>query len=104
MNEEKDISEGKLLALPQSIWMPTGNPGETPSVYHGSPEEMVEEMAREMGDGVTVREAVERLCGALAAYRRVVIGLPEDVPDDTLARLFVFALLDTKLAKPMAAA
>jgi hypothetical protein len=96
----KDISEGKLRALPQSIWMP----GEPPSVYHGSPTEMVASMAAEMGDGVGVREAVDRLCAALAAYRRVVIGLPDDVEDDTLARLFVFALLDTGMAKPMAAA
>jgi hypothetical protein len=61
-------------------------------------------MAREMGEGVTLREAVDRLCAALAASRRVAIGLPDDVPDDTLARLFVFALLDTGLAKPMAQA
>ena len=74
-------------------------PGKPPSVYRGSPEEMVSSMAREMGDGVTLREAVERICAGLAAYRRVVIGLPDDVADDTLARLFVFALLDTGMAR-----
>jgi len=100
MSEQKDISEGKLMALPLAIWMP----GEPPSVYHGSPEEMVASMAREMGEDMTVRETVDRLCAALAAYRHVVIGLPEDVEDDTLARLFVFALLDMKLARPLAAA
>lgn len=96
----KDIDSKHLRALPQSIWLP----GEPPSVYRGSPEEMVNAMAREMGEDVTIREAVNRLCAALAAYRRVVIGLPEDVPDDTLARLFVFALLDMGMAKPLAAA
>jgi hypothetical protein len=98
--KDRDINSEKLRALPQSIWLP----GEPPSVYRGSPPEMVASMAAEMGEDITVREAVNRLCAALAAYRRVVIGLPEDVPDDTLARLFVFALLDTGMAKPMAAA
>jgi hypothetical protein len=96
----KNISEGKLKALPQAIWIP----GSPPSVYQGSPSEMVSAMAAEMGDDVGLREAVDQLCAALAAYRRVVIGLPADVEDDTLARLFVFALLDTGMAKPMAAA
>ncbi len=91
----KELNSETLRALPRSIWMP----GEPPSVYHGSPAEMVASMAREMGDDVTVREAVERICAALATYRKVVIGLPEDVPDDTLARLFVFALLDTGMAR-----
>jgi hypothetical protein len=76
--------------------------GEPPSVYSGSPAEMVASMAAEMGRDVTLREAVRRLCAGLAAYRKVVIGLPEDVSDETLARLFVFALLDTRVARPMA--
>jgi hypothetical protein len=95
---QKNISERRLRALPQSIWMP----GAPPSVYRGSPAEMVASMAAEMDPGMGVRETVDRLCAALAAYRRVVIGLPDDVEDDTLARLFVFALLDTGMAKPMA--
>lgn len=93
-----DITSETLRALPIAIWMP----GDPPSVYRGSPEEMVASMAAEMGDDVSVREAVNRLCAGLAAYRKVVIGLPEDVTDDTLARLFVFALLDTGMARPMA--
>jgi hypothetical protein len=97
MNEDRDINSVTLRALPQAIWMP----GKPPSIYHGSPAEMVASMAQEMGDGVGVREAVERLCAALALYRRVVIGLPEDVTDDRLAQLFVFALLDTGMAKPV---
>jgi hypothetical protein len=101
MNEDRDINSVTLRALPQTIWMPA-SPGAEPSVYHGSPAEMVASMAEEMGDGVGVREAVDRLCAALALYRRVVIGLPEDVTDDRLAQLFVFALLDTGMAKPMA--
>jgi hypothetical protein len=91
----KEIDSATLRALPQAIWLP----GEPPSVYHGSPAEMVAEMAREMGTNVTVREAVERLCAAIATYQHVVIAIPGDVPDDTLARLFVFALLDTGMAK-----
>ncbi len=96
----KAISEGELRDLPQSIWIPARE-GEAPSVYHGSPAEMVASMAREMGEDMSVRETVDRLCAALAAYRRVVIGLPNDVEDDTYARLFVFALLDTGMARPM---
>jgi hypothetical protein len=94
----KTLDSVKLRALPQAIWMPGSE-----NVYHGSPAEMVASMAAEMGEGVTVREAVNQLCAALAAYRRTVIGLPEDVEDDRLAQLFVFALLDTGLAKPIPA-
>ena len=46
----------------------------------------------------------QQLCSALAQNRRVGIRIPLDLPDDQLAGLFVYALLDTKLARPMAAA
>lgn len=94
------IDAKRLGSLPHSIWMP----GEPPSVYCGSPKEMVSAMAQEMGLDLSLREAVDRLCAGLAEHRRVVIGLPDDVPEDTLAQLFVCALLDTGMARPVAAA
>jgi hypothetical protein len=87
-------------ALPEAIWIP----GRSPSVYVGTPFEMVRSMAAEMGEDVTVRDAVELLLHALAENRRLIIGLPANVPVEDLTRLFVTALLDTGLAKTMAAA
>jgi hypothetical protein len=37
-------------------------------------------------------------------HRHVGIRLPLDLPDEQLAGLFVYALLDTRLARPMASA
>jgi hypothetical protein len=91
----------KIDALPASIWMP-GNT--EPSIYRGTPTEIVTAMAAEIGEGVSIRDAVRQLCSALAEHRHVGIRLPLDLPDEQLAGLFVYALLDTRLARPMASA
>ena len=61
-------------------------------------------MASGMGEGVTIRQAVKTLISALTKDRRLAIELPEGVPEDRLARLFIYALLETKLGRPMAQA
>lgn len=90
----------KIAALPASIWVP----GEEPSIYRGNPMEIVSAMAAELGADISVRDAVKQICMALAQNRNVGIRLPLDLPDEQLAGLFVYALLDTRLAKPMAMA
>lgn len=93
--------QAKIDTLPASIWMP----GDTePSIYRGTPMEIVTAMASELGEGTSVRDAVKQICSALAQNRRVGIRIPLDLPDEQLAGLFVYALLDTRLAKPMAMA
>ena len=91
----------KIAALPASIWVP----GEEPSIYRGTPMEIGSAaMAAELGADISVRDAVKQICMALAQNRNVGIRLPLDLPDEQLAGLFVYALLDTRLAKPMAMA
>lgn len=90
-----------LNKLPQAIWCPGGP---EPSIYRGSPLEMVRQMAGEMGPDIGTHDAVHTLCQALAQYRKVFIGLPGNVPEEVLAGLFVFALLDLRISRPMAAA
>ena len=91
--------------IPNVIWMPTGK---EPSVYAGSPtqivSEMAEEMSEELSERLTIREAVDNLTFGLAAGRGVIIGLPPDLPEEDLARLFVRSLLDTGVAQPVLAA
>lgn len=87
-----------LEALPSAIWAPGCA---SPSVYSGAPIEMVRQMAAEMGPHVSPEEAIHTLLAALARHRRIVIGLPNDLPEDVLAGLFVFALLDQGVCRPM---
>ena len=90
--------------IPDTIWMPAG---EEPSVYSGTPVEMVEMMAEEMSENPTealsIREAVDNLLFGLAANKGVLIGLPPDLPEEDLARLFVQSLLKAGVAKPIVA-
>ena len=91
----------KIDALPEAIWI--AGEEQTTSIYRGTPTEIVKAMASEMGD-ISIHGAVQQLCSALAQNRRVGIHLPLDLPEEQLAGLFVYALLDTRLAKPMARA
>lgn len=87
-----------LKKLPDAIWVPGG---EAPSVYRGSPLEMVQQMAAEMHPEMTASEAVEVLQDALAKHRRIFIGLPRAVPEEIRAGMFIYALLDLGLSRPM---
>lgn len=89
-----------MADLPDCIWIP----GRSPAIYSGMPLEMVTSMALEMKADLTTREAIDTLLEALAENRALVIGLPVDATDEDLARLFITALLDTGLARTMAAA
>lgn len=86
--------------IPDSIWMPGG---EEPSVYRGSPLEMVRTMASEMGLAEDTRSAVTSLLDALASNRHVKITIrgSNHLDERTLAQAFVQALLVSGLARPL---
>ena len=65
---------------------------------------MVVTMSVEMDADLSIRETIRLLLKALAENRKVVIGLPAEAPDEDLSRLFITALLDSGLARTMAAA
>lgn len=90
-----------LGRLPAAIWIPAG--GSEPAFYRGSPLEMVRSMAEET-DAPTLTAAVGVILAGLARNRRIVIRLPGGLSDESLARLFVFALLETGIGKPMPSA
>jgi hypothetical protein len=87
-------------AIPEAIWS-HGQP--VPYVYRGTPTEMVQQMAREMGPGVTVTQAVDTLLKALGRDGRLKLKLKikGDPPDDIRAGIFVYVLLKNGIAHPL---
>lgn len=93
-------SPESLSRLPTAIYVPgTGRF----AIYRGTPEEMVGKMGTEVGAD-NVSETIGKLMVVIALHRKVVLRLPENVPADRLAAVFVHALLDSKVARPMAQA
>ena len=91
------LSSPKTLdQLPRSIWIPS--PENT--IFRGSPTQIIDEMSPPILRSRSLRRKVKHLLDNLAKKRALVIGLPTDVGEDVLAGLFVFALLDTGIAKP----
>jgi len=86
------------VTIPPVIWCPLGD-----YLYSGSPLEMVQQMADEMGDDIQPGQAIYILVTALAYHRQIYIGLP-DAADDDLAGLFITALLDQGVSRPLVAA
>ncbi len=98
--------------IPPAIWMPSRHPSCLPSVYRGSPVEMVsamaeelgEGMAEELGEGITVLEAIDTLAAALEDNRAVHLPVPQGRGPEQLARWFVGALLDAGVSRPLSMA
>lgn len=88
------------MKLPRAISVPAASGDEYFHIYRGTPDEMVAVMAEEMG-AKSVGETVSDVLAAIALHRKIVIRLPEGLDDEKLATLFVFALLDTKIASPL---
>ena len=87
--------------FPTAIFVPGGE--EHFHIFRGKPYEMVSTMAQEMGeDSIPVAIGIALL--TLALHRRVLIELPTDLDDRALSAFFVYALLDTKIARPLAQA
>ena len=93
------MSSMNLASLPTAIFVPAG-PGKYFHIYRGSPATMVEKMAEEMGSK-SIESTVQDILLAIALHRRIMIRLPEGLDDEKLAAAFVFALLDTKIARPV---
>lgn len=85
--------------LPTAIFVPAG-PKKYFHIYRGSPDEMVARMAEEMGSE-SIEKTVRDILLAIALHRRILIRLPEGLDEETLSTLFVYALLDTKIARPV---
>lgn len=102
--------EEVLAGLPTAIWMPTACFSQLPCCYQGSPLEMVEQMAQEMGPKLGVHDAIDLLIEFLAERRDVKIVLPAEdgaggvLPEGVRAGIFVAILLDSGVAEPMASA
>jgi hypothetical protein len=87
--------------LPPAIWVPQGSY----RIYRGTPPEIVREMAiGETEASLTVREALQQLTQGLATARKVVIQLPWAQSDEVLSALFLHALLDLGIGRPVPSA
>ena len=93
------VEPNALRSLPGVITM-AGNPS---AIYHGTPVQMVRQMAAEMRPGMTVRQAVATLLTALGRNRGILIAIPEDAPEEIVAALFVHALIDAGVSRPVVA-
>jgi len=91
------VSPEVLKTLPRTIWMAQQG---SVSVYSGTPVEMCRQMASEMGEP-SVRDAINTLLTKLSLNRHVLIGIPEDVPEEILSALFVHALLQSGVSRPL---
>ena len=89
--------------LPQAIWMPSRRSGNLPDCYHGTPLQMVEEMARYMKPGLNANDAIDLLIRALADERGLHVDLcaPANTPESIRAGMFVCALLIVGVARAM---
>ncbi len=86
-----------LEGLPDVIWVPGSHPV---AVYRGSPSDIVQSMASEMKPkGLPLRVTITAILTGLAKKRGIAIELPSEYPDDILASLFVYALLDTGICR-----
>ena len=98
----RSISSDALERLPEAIWLPVGNG--SLAIYRGTAEEIVRAMSAEMGTGLSIHQAVKKLTAKLTRERKIAIELPSGLDEDRLAKLFIHALLETRLGKPMAQA
>jgi hypothetical protein len=96
------VGKESLANLPKAIWLALG-PKEL-LIYRGEPLEILHGIACGMGLNVSVREAIETLSEAILEKRRVSIEMPDGITDEALAKLFIFALIDTGIGKPLAQA
>lgn len=81
--------------LPRSVWSQTSEF----NIYRGTPSQMVIEMMG--GDQpYTVREALQQLVNHIYQTRNLQIQLPWQAPDEILANLFIYTLLQAGIVYP----
>jgi len=84
--------------LPRALWVPSGSL----KVYRGSPVDVVRQMVGcRGGKTFQVRSAIQALSEELAKARHIRIHLPWDQSDDVLSALFLHALLQLRIARPV---
>lgn len=89
-----------LKTLPRAIW---ASGGRSPSIYRGSPLEMVRTMASEMVPfDLPSRYVILAILSGLKRNRGIDIRLPNVCNDEEFAALFVYALLDRGICRPIA--
>lgn len=96
------LSSEALENLPEAICISSSLKELT--IYRGKPLEIVRTMASEMGVGVSPREAIRYLIKGLGENRRISIELPLNLDEDSLSRMFVYALVSTGVGRPLAQA
>ncbi len=101
MNDARTSIEQLFAQIPDAIWSP-GSP--LPYVYRGKPIEMVEQMAKEMGVGVTANQAMDTLLEALRRNGKLSLNIRGNPPEPIRAGIFVYSLLQRGICRPMASA
>jgi hypothetical protein len=93
----RKIARRRRIRLPHSIWMPKSHG--VPSCYHGTPVEMVVQMAEEMKPGLGVDDTIDLIARFLADERGIEVKTPLTAPEDVRAEEFVRGLLATGVAE-----
>lgn len=89
-----------LKTLPRAIWAADGA---SPSIYRGTPLEMVRAMASEMvPSDLSTRFVILAILAGLKRNRGVDIRLPDVRDEAEFAALFIYALLDRGVCRPVA--
>lgn len=95
MTDTLSLATGRE-AIPKSLWVPSSSY----RIYRGNPRQIVLEMAQAQGSG-SVRDALKHLVQGMAQSRHLVIQLPWDESEEILSTLFLQALLETGISKPV---
>jgi hypothetical protein len=93
MSDVNHFIDGKQV-LPPSVWSQSNDF----NIYRGTPSEMVLEMMG--GEQCSVREALEKLVNHVSQTRNIQIQLPWQAPDEILANLFIYTLLQAGIVRP----
>lgn len=99
-----NLPEGFLDSIPRTITFRTGLDG-LPHCYHGTPLEMVEQMAKEMNRSLGVHEAIDLLLQLLEEAYELQLEIPgADIPESERAAIFIAALIHCHVAQAVATA
>ena len=89
--------------LPTAVWMPV-DLREEPKIYRGSPLDILQGLVGADDSDFDVYDAFTQVISSLRNDRNIEISFEQDVqgyPDDVLARICIFALLESKVLQEM---
>lgn len=82
--------------IPDALWIPSGSY----RIYRGTASEMVQQMAAATAPGeISTRQALRLLTRLLSRTKGLLIDLPWNQPDETLAHLFIHGLLVSRISQ-----